>query len=569
MSGLAKYKLAKAAPNLTGDNPLLQQLLYNRGLTDEEAIKEFLEPNYDEHRHDHWLLPDMDKAVTRILEAISKQEKTAIYSDYDCDGIPGAVILHDFFKEIGYENFINYIPHRNDEGFGLNQQAIEKLKADNVELIITIDCGMADLEEAALSKKLGIDLIITDHHLPKSDKDGKLQLPKAVAIVNPQLGESYPFKGLCGAGVVFKLVEALIDRGQFDIPPGREKWWLDMVGIATIADMVPLSGENRVLARYGLEVLRKSRRPGLSQLLRAARADQRSLTEDDVGFTIAPRINAASRMDTPEDALILLTTKDEGEAGARVRHLEKLNNERKGIVAAMSKDLKKRVAEMTEVPEVLVLGNPVWRPSLVGLSANSLVGSYDRPAFVWGRDGNGIIKGSCRSNGQISVMKLMEAAPELFIEHGGHHMSGGFSVKEDAIFHLAEGLNEAFAKLGHSAEAPKEMVIDAKLQLSDINENLLKTLRQLAPFGTSNEKPLFMFENVTPSKIFQFGKTKEHLKLVFQPENNSLEAIAFFTSPESYSVEPKVGESLTLLAHIDESTFMGRRQTRLRIVDIV
>ena len=569
MSTLAKYKIANAAPELAGYDSLLSQLLYNRGLTNEEEIKSFLRPDYDKHRHDPWLLHDMGKAVARILAAIANNEKVAIFSDYDCDGIPGAVILHDFFKTVGHENFLNYIPHRNDEGFGLNKDAIKKLKKDNVDLIITIDCGVADLEEAALAKELGIDLIITDHHLPKENKQGKPLLPEAIAIVNPQLGDTYPFKGLCGAGVIFKLVEALIDRGDFDITPGKEKWWLDMVGIATIADMVPLKDENRVLAHYGLEVLKKSRRPGLSHLLKSARADQRNLTEDDVGFAIAPRINAASRMDTPEDAFRLLVTTDEGEAGAHVRYLEKLNNERKGIVAAMSKELKKRVGEMTEVPSVLALGNPAWRPSLVGLSANSLVNTYDRPTFVWGRDGKGIIKGSCRSNGQVSVIKLMDAAQDIFIEHGGHHMSGGFSVKEESIFHLGEALNEAFASLGHEAHSPSEFVIDAKLTLDDINENVLQTLRQLAPFGTGNEKPLFMFENLVPLKIVQFGKTKEHLKLAFKSEDKTFEAIAFYASPESYQSTPEMGESLTLLAHIEETSFMNRRQTRLRIIDII
>ena len=285
-------------------------------------------------------LHDMERAVVRILRAVSEGERVVIYSDYDCDGIPGAVVLHDFFAAIGFSNFINYIPHRHYEGFGLSVEAIEKLHQDNATLIITIDCGTSDTEAIHVAKRLGVDVIVTDHHEPPEE------LPEAIAIVNPKVGDSYPFDGLCGAAVVFKLVQACLERGQeqglFTLKPGWEKWWLDMVGIATIADMVPLTDENRVLAHYGLSVLRKSRRPGLQQLLRKQRASQRNLTEDDIGFTIGPRINAASRMDTPEDAFKLLATKDEREAGAFVDHLEKLNNERKGLVAAMTKDIHKR-----------------------------------------------------------------------------------------------------------------------------------------------------------------------------------------------------------------------------------
>lgn len=563
MPSLSKYRIADQISNDNQPDFLLRQLLHNRGLVDEEEIKDFLNPDYENGRHNPFLLHDMEEAVARILRATASGERVAIFSDYDCDGIPGAVVLHDFFKAIGHDNFTNYIPHRHFEGFGLNTKALDKLKEDGVTLVITIDCGTSDNEAVEHANKIGLDIIITDHHEP-GDK-----LPNAVAVVNPKIGKDYPFSELCGAGVVFKLVEALIERGEFDIKAGQEKWWLDMVGLATVSDMVPLIGENRIFAHYGLRVLRKSRRPGLQHLLRKARSNQYYLTEDDIGFTIGPRINAASRMDTPEDAFNLLSTKDEDQAGATVSHLEKLNNERKGIVSGMTKELKKRLNEMSELPSVLVLGNPNWRPALVGLAANSLSSTYDRPVFLWGRDGNQMIKGSCRSEGRTSVIKLMESTAELFLEYGGHHGSGGFSVKEETVFHLSEKLNEAFLQLGKSAEENVVLKVDAKLNLTDVNEGLLKTLRALSPFGVGNEKPLFMFERVTPKSVEQFGKTKEHLKLTFESGAGNLEAIAFFSAPENYDIEPKVGEELTLLAHVEESFFMNRRQTRLRIVGIV
>ncbi|PIR85592.1 single-stranded-DNA-specific exonuclease RecJ [Candidatus Kaiserbacteria bacterium CG10_big_fil_rev_8_21_14_0_10_44_10] len=554
---MAKYRLLERQ-----EDNLLNHLLQARGVTEDDR-ETFLNPDYEKGRHDPFLLHDMEVAVDRLLLAIKNQEKIAIYSDYDCDGIPGAVILHDFFKAIGYDNFINYIPHRHFEGFGLSEMAVEKLANEGVQLIITIDCGTSDLEAADKAASLGVDLIITDHHEPKE------RLPVAVAIVNPRVGDSYPFPHICGAAVVFKLAEATLSRGDFEVKPGHEKWWLDMVGIATIGDMVPLIGENRVFAHFGLQVLRKSRRPGLQHLLRKARADQRYLTEDDIGFTIAPRINAASRMDSPEDAFLMLSDKEEGSAGARATHLEKLNNERKGMVASMTKELRRRMSEIIDLPDIIVMGNPEWRPALVGLCANGLAEEHNRPVFLWGRDGNGVIKGSCRSGSSISVVKIMEGAEQHFLEHGGHHASGGFAVKEDSVFHLGQALNDSYISLGDKALANEEVSIDAVLSLEDITRDLLSTLRSVAPYGAGNKKPLFAFKNVKPSQIEQFGKTKEHLKIIFETSNKKIEAIAFFAKPEQYQVAPAINESLTILAHVEESYFMNRWQTRLRIVDIV
>ncbi len=540
----------------------LQQLLFSRGIVTQADAEAFLAPNYDTQLHNPLLLHDIVKATTRIKAAMAQQERIVIFSDYDCDGIPGAVVLHDFFTAIGYTAFENYIPHRHFEGFGLSVLAVEKLAAKGVTLIITIDCGTTNNAAIARAHELGVDVIVTDHHEPG------VELPVACAIVNPKLG-SYPFPHLCGSGVVYKLVQAMLLTGDFQLPPGREKWWLDMVGVATIADMVPLVGENRVFAHYGLAVLRKSRRPGLQQLLRKAKMNQAYLTEEDIGFTIGPRINAASRMDSPESAFLMLTATDEGEAGAQVDHLEKLNNERKGTVATMTKELHKRLAELTEIPSVLVLGNPMWRPALVGLAANKLSEEYNRPVFLWGRDGNDVIKGSCRSGGGVSVVRLMEQATQLFHEHGGHHMSGGFSVRDEHIFTLQDALNEAYVSLGNAAIVPVAHVVDATLSLESVFGEMKRALAQLAPFGTGNTKPLFAFVRVTPSDVSVFGKAQEHLKLLFQTDKGPLEAIAFFSTAAAYKNVPTAGEPLTLLAHIETAFFMGRQQTRLRIVDIV
>lgn len=542
----------------------LRQLLANRGITTKAAAENFLAPSYTNHMHDPFLLHDMEKAVTRILKAISSNEKIIIYSDYDCDGIPGAVVLHDFFVAVGFSNFYNYIPHRHYDGFGLSTKAVHKLKQEqNPALIITIDCGTTDHEAVRLANESSIDVIITDHHEPKTT------LPPAVAIVNPKVGQTYPFIGLCGAAVIFKLVQALIARGKFTLPDGQEKWWLDMVGIATIADMVPLQDENRVFAHYGLKVLRKSKRPGLQQLLRKQKASQQHLTEDDIGFTIGPRINAASRMDTPEDAFFMLATKDEGEALKRVDHLEKLNLERKSAVAQITKELHKRLDQFEELPPIFVMGNPDWRPSLVGLAANKLAEEHNRPTFLWGRDGNGVIKGSCRSGGDVSVVKVMEAAPELFIEFGGHHASGGFSIHEDKIHTFSESLIKAFVGLGTAATVVEPLLVDMEVKLDDFSLALLKAQRLCGPFGCDNHKPLYLIKNVTPKEVIVFGKSKEHTKLTFNTSGIAKEAIAFFRTPEQFKIVPSSVSPVSLLVHLEESFFMGRMQTRLRIVEII
>jgi single-stranded-DNA-specific exonuclease len=562
---MASYVFPAAGefPQITDQvSPLMNQLLAARGITDSQAAAEFLNPNYDQQLHDPALLHDMVAACQRLEAALGAGERVAIFSDYDCDGIPGAVVLHDFFKAIKYDNFQNYIPHRHYEGFGLSNQAIDSLKKDGVTLAITIDCGTSNIDEVAYANQQGVDIIVTDHHEPEAD------LPEAVAVVNPKLG-TYPFPDLCGAAVVFKLAQAMLQRGQFELAVGWEKWWLDMVGIATVADMVPLRGENRVLAHYGLQVLRKSRRPGLQQLLKKAKANQLYLTEDDIGFTIGPRINAASRMDTPEDAFYMLSETDIEKAGERVQHLEKLNTERKTQVALMTKDLHKRLKNLEEIPAVLVMGHPEWRPSLVGLAASKLAEEHGRPVFLWGTDGNGVYKGSCRSGGSVSVVKLMQAVPEVFIEAGGHHVAGGFSVKDEHIFTFGEKLVAAMDTLGDTAVVDEAVAIDAVITLAEVNPLLVKQLAQLSPFGAGNPKPVFAFKDVTPQSVALFGKTKEHTKLTFVTETGTLEAIAFFQTPDQFTKEPRVDVPCTLIGHVEQSFFMGRQQIRVRIVAVL
>ena len=568
---------------------LVEQLLHNRGIDTAEERERFLNPDFVNHLHDPFLLPDMKKAVDRILKAIEKNERIGIWSDYDADGIPGGALLHDFFKLIGFNNFINYIPDRHIEGYGLNNEGLEELAnplvGEGVKLLITIDCGIRDHKEIEHAKKLKMEVIVTDHHEPHFTKasQGKPatdDLPKAYAVVNPKRMDSkYPEKILCGTGVVWKMIEALrlsaLAQGKpFNFMPGKEKWLLDLVGLATLSDMVPLVGENRVLARFGLAVLQKNRRLGLSKLFYNLRINKNNINEDDIAFMITPRINAASRMGHPRDAFKLLTATNEAEADVHAKHLDNINNERKGMVASIVKEAKKKIKEKCasegEKP-VIVLGNPDWRPALLGLVANTIADEYNRPVFLWGRASDpaegeveGLLKGSCRSDGTTDLVALMERAKDCFAEFGGHKLSGGFSVLFEKIHNLEDALVEAST---HVVNNGVEIFVDAELSLKDISENSVSEILRLAPFGVGNEKPIFIFRDILPEKINRFGKAKEHLSINFRDGQNTIRAISFFTALDQFGDSLKEGIKTNLVANIEKSFYNGSSEIRLRIVD--
>jgi len=574
---MKKYVLREA---LVPNGDLLQQLLAYRGVTENGAREVFLNPSYEEHLHDPFLLKGMKEAVARIKLAIKNDEHIVIYSDYDADGIPTAVVMHDFFKMIGYKNFQVYIPHRHKEGFGLHVLAIDSLLATGAEpkVLITLDCGITDAEEVVHARSKGIDVIITDHHMPPAE------LPPAFAVIDPkQPGCEYPFKELCGAGVAFKLVQGLLAGGDFHTAPGAEKWLLDMVGLATLSDMVPLVGENRVLARYGLMVLRKSRRPGLRALLRILKIDQRYITEDDIGFMITPRLNAASRMGEPIDAFTLLSTSDVAQADMLAAKLNASNDERKGLVGSLVKEINKIMSERAEhfaARRVIVLGNPLWRPAILGLAAGNLAEEYGKPVFLWGREDGPTIKGSCRSGGVANLVAIMQAAHDVFgdvfLDFGGHHVSGGFSLNADTVHHLEDRLEEALAKVV-AAEPVVEggvdrdiVLLDSTLTLADIQSKTYAAIEKLSPFGVANTKPLFIFKNVGIKTVRQFGKTKNHLELMLVGENSGpVKAISFFATPDDFARRPEEGGSADIVANIEKSFFGYRPELRLRIVDIV
>ncbi|MEK7175451.1 MAG: single-stranded-DNA-specific exonuclease RecJ [Patescibacteria group bacterium] len=590
----------------------LKNLLEKRGIIGSEQIEFFLNPNYERDLHDPFLMRDMEKVCKRIFQAINQDEKIIIYADYDCDGIPGAVILSDLFKKINYQNYEVYIPQRNSEGYGLNIEAIKKFAEKKIQLLITIDLGITAVKETALANELGIDVIITDHHLPPEI------LPNAFAILNPKI-DNYPEKMLCGAGVMFKFTQGFLKKygENFKIKNGAEKWFLDMSGIATLSDMVPLLGENRALAYFGLKVLRKSPRPGLQKLLTKTNINQKFLTEDDLGFTITPRLNAASRMDNPQRAFELLSTTNEIEADQLVEHLTKINDERKKIVINIMREVNKKFEDENRIlKEVIVIGNPNWKLGVLGLVAGKICEKYKKPVFVWSKDENSCIKGSCRSDGSISVVKLMNEVQECFMGYGGHEASGGFTVHNEQIHSLEENLCKKFLELGLVAKqksrfdlegaqrsnldfclATKLDHYDLKINLNTVNMQNYSEIEKMGPFGLGNPKPIFLFEKIKIEKIKKFGKnnSQEHLEIIFSEFSESkfsdksdfsstnksdlqkaylqktVKAISFFYNPESFQKEitnESEGNSVNLLANFDLSLFGGKKELRLKIIDI-
>lgn len=537
---------------------LIQKWLEKIGLNSKEEKDAFLSPSYDEHLHDPYLMRDMEKSVSRIKKAIDNKEKIFIFTDYDCDGIPGAVVLHDFLKKVEHEDFYVHVPHREEEGYGLSISGVDEAVSYGADLIITIDLGITAIEEVRYANEKGVDVIITDHHLPKDE------LPEAFAILNPKIDE-YPEKMLCGSGVVFKLVQGFLNkhRKDFGVTLGWEKWSLDMVGLATLSDMVPLLGENRVFAKYGLLVMKKVRRLGLRELLKKFGVMYKYITEDDVYFSVTPAINSASRMDNPRIAFDLLCAKDEATARELANKLYTLNQERKKMVTHIMKDVYKRLDHRNH-EKVIVVGDPSWRAGVLGLIASKVVDKYNVPAFVWGGNGGEYYKGSVRGVGGVDIVKIMENSSDKFETFGGHKEAGGFTISLENVHTLEDSLRE---KIEEAVSKNNENVeVDFDIDLYSIDQSLHQTLDTLGPFGVSNPKPVFRLVDIDVVSADMFGKTKNHLSLSVISKDKEIRAIKFFADEEDLD-KYKNHKAKHIFGHVEKSYFRGNEEVRFKIVD--
>ena len=531
--------------------PLIATLLWHRGLTTEEAIQAFLNPDYEKHVPDPLLFRHMQKAVSRVVNAVNQSEKITVFGDYDADGVCGAAILHEFLNKIGALHEV-YIPDRSSEAFGLSEKAVRGFHSGGAKLLITIDCGVTDYNEIELANSLGIDTIVLDHHVVPP------LWPNAYAIIDHKHpDETYPGHVLSGTGLSFKLVQALARYGNFGIPNGWEKWLLDLVAIAAIADMVPLTGENRALTHYGLTVLRKTKRIGLQQMFAIAGRNPRDADTETISHFIAPRINAASRMDKAENALILLTTENEEEARYFARRLEEKNGERKLAVESMLENLEKKIGA-SPLPTVIFEGSGDWTPGILGLAAARLVEKYCRPVFLYSANGE-LIKGSCRSPEGIDVVGLMAKTADLFSDFGGHTMAGGFSILPERLPLAKERLLNAGEEIGFSEEE-KRIEADAELSLDEIDEATYKMVHTLEPFGQGNPRPLFLVRNAFIRDIRRVGGGN-HIKM--RLGERGVGAIYFRARQNGFGA----GDRIDILAELQENVWNGKRSIELRIIN--
>ncbi len=556
---------------------LLDHLLLVRGVETAEQ-EAFLHPDFERDSHDPFLFPDMEKAVDRVLRAKKNNEHIAVWSDYDCDGIPGGVMLTEFLRRVGLR-VTHYIPHRHAEGYGLNNEGLDELAQAGVTLVITIDLGTTEIAGITYARGKGIDVVVTDHHLVASAEDfskkssGSPQtfsqnLPPALALLNPKRPDSkYPFDGLCGAGVAWKLVQAILSKNRPEgFGEGQEKWLLDLVGIATLSDMVPLVGENRMLAQSGLTVMRRGRRPGLAALLKLLRINPNTLTEDDVTFMLSPRINAASRMDSPQAAASLLSATGEQEATGLAATVNRINDERKGLVAVTVKEVNKRIeGQDLALSPLIVMGNPNWRPGILGLVANKLVEVHNKTVFLWRREGGDTIRGSCRAAPGVNIVEVMSAARGAFEHFGGHAASGGFELSEERAHELPARLEAAYLAASAAQTGAIEVLLDRELDLAELS-HAHKDLQRLAPFGVGNQKPLFLIPGVTVGTVRTFGKTQNHLGLTLSRGEAHAEGIAFFSTPDSFNKKIEQGRWVDIVGHVEAD---WRGSPRIRVVDVL
>jgi len=536
---------AKAVPQV------VRTLLLQRGLAADQ-IEHFLYPSYELDLHDPFLLTDMDKAVARILEAAKENQRVVVYGDYDIDGITASAVLLEGLAAQGIAA-TSYIPDRFEEGYGINQAALEQLQADGADLVISVDCGITSASEADWAREHGLGLIITDHHnVPAT-------LPEAIAVINPKRpGDAYPFKDLAGVGVAFKLVLALQSRnGQ--PAAGQEKWLLDLVALGTICDVVELVGENRVLASFGLQVMRRTRRPGLRALAAVAGVELARLRAENLGFGFGPRLNAAGRLEHARAGLELLQTTDAERAARLAAELEQLNQQRRQDQEAIVRGALEQAAQYTEDP-VLVLAHADWNHGIVGIAAARVMEVTGKPTIILQIMGD-VAKGSARSNGSFNMVDGLRAASAQLDKFGGHFFAAGCTLPTHNIEALRRDLNAFFRDGAFENAGPQERVAELTAEPS---QELFAALELLEPCGAGNRQPILRVDGLKLTEARPVGADGNHLKLGFKLGDVALGGIGFGLATRYNDLQP--GTTLSALGYLAENHFRGNTSLQLQVL---
>src|SRR5687767_6630658 len=541
-------------------HPTIARLLCMRGFGDAEEAFRFLNPSLD-HLHDPFKLADMDKAIPRLERAIAQREKIAIHGDYDVDGITSTVILRRALEMLGGD-VIHFLPERMRDGYGLQPAAIDRLHAQGVRLIVSVDCGIRAGEAAQRARDLGVDLIITDHHEPEGT------LPSALAVINPKRPDcTYPDKYLAGVGVALKVVQALCDRA------GKSKWlpaFVKMAAIGTLADVVPLVGENRVIARLGLASLSKGPHAvGLRALLDACGLAGKTIDSYHVGFMIAPRVNAAGRMSTPDIAARLLLATDEAlgdEARLLAQQLCDENTRRQQEEAELVAQARKAIETDPAVGahNVLVVGGEGWHRGVIGIAASKLVDAYHKPAIVLSIDGD-VAHGSCRSITDFDMLGALERCADLFIRFGGHRQAAGLTMEAGRVAEFRSRINAWADEVLEPDQLRPRLRIDAPLTLKGITHDLVRGLDAMGPFGMGNPRPVF---HASPVEIVDGPRSlkERHLKMTFSQEGRRFRAIAWRAAERADFLE-KHRAGVDLAFSLERNEFQGETYLELSVAD--
>lgn len=551
-----------------GYNPLIMQLLYNRGLTEKIVIDNFLNLETAQLIHDPYLFTNMKASVEKIVEHIKAKHKIFVFGDYDADGVTAAAVLYETLLTLKANTDV-YIPDRVTEGYGLTRGAIDFISQTKGRLIITVDVGIRNKEEIEYAQSRGIDVIITDHHVPPEDPS---KLPPCLIIDAMMPNETYPFRFLAGVGVAAKLAEAVINRSTLkkEIKDRLIINIQDLLAIGTVADIVPLFDENRILVKRGIIALNNTNRIGLKELFKVAQLNtDRELDTWNIGFQIAPRLNAAGRMEHANTAFELLITNDKAEAETLSRHLNSSNTDRQVATEEIFAEVEEQINSNDQLligisPE----GQTSWNEGVVGLVASRIKEKYYRPALIITRC-DGICKGSGRSIEDLNIVEVLEESKEWLTKFGGHAAACGFSLPSENLDKFIEKAKKAVANKieTEKIDLQPNLKIDAEIRLSELDDDLVNNLERFAPFGKGNEKPLFCCRDIYVMDIMNMGLDGQHIKLRVKDGNSRVFTALAFGRSKDYEFL-RIGDKIDMAFFAEKNIFNGKSELQMRIVDI-
>ncbi|HNP92085.1 single-stranded-DNA-specific exonuclease RecJ [Macellibacteroides fermentans] len=554
-------RISKELADKLAISPVICQLLVKRGITTEKEANKFFKPNLND-LHDPFLMPDMDKAVKRLNRALGEREKILVYGDYDVDGTTAVSLVYKFLRP--YTSLLDYyIPDRYDEGYGISYKGIDYAADTDVKLIISLDCGIKAIEKIEYAKQKGIDFIICDHHMPDDT------LPDAVAVLDAKRVDSnYPYEHLSGCGVGFKFMQAFAKSNNF--PFADLEKLLDLCAVSIASDIVPITGENRIMAYYGLKQINSNPSLGLKGIIDVCGLTGKEITMSDIVFKIGPRINASGRMMNGKEAVDLLLAKDSESAREKSENINQYNDERRELDKKITDEANAIIDDFQDMADrkAIVVFNPAWHKGVIGIVASRLTEKYYRPAVVLTKSSE-LITGSARSVSGFDIYKAIESCRDLLENFGGHTYAAGLSLKEENL----EAFTNRFLQLAADEIVPEQMVpqldVDAILDFKDINAKFMHDLKKMSPFGPDNQKPVFCSRRVKDygtSKLV--GKDLEHIKLelIDANSNSPIHGIAF--GMHKHSKHIKGMKPFNICYTVEENTYNGNTSLQLMIKDI-